>query len=467
MEKMTKCEKTDFEKDIDITKEDFLLKTPLSRRLFQEVQGLPVIDFHNHLSLEDIQRNRKYKNLYDLWIKPDPYKHRLMRICGVREEYITGDRSDYEKFYKWCEIFPRIVGTPVFDWARMELFRIFDITVMPDENTASFIWEKTNQCLSQEEFRVCSLMKRFSVEYAAPCISVCDDLSGFEGVEWLAPSLRGDDITALNKEFVEKLKTLTEIEIHDLTSLRQGLRLRIGELARVGCHFADHALDCGFIYQRDDGRNEERFQNLLNGKMLSEQDRKALGCEILRILSALYAEQGWTLQLHIGAKRETSSRLRKLAGATGGFAGIGNSADVASLTTFFDDLEQEEALPSVLLFAMNPSDNAVFATLSGSYSSNKGVPVISQGPAWWWCDHMDGMQEMLDKFSAYSVLSTFVGMTTDSRSILSFVRHEYFRRLLCKWIGEKAEKGEVPDSFELWAPIVKKLCYENAKERIR
>ena len=446
--------------------EDFLLKTELSRRLYREVRDLPVIDYHNHLCLGDLQRNRQYKNLYEIWMEPDPYKHRLMRICGVPEDYITGDKSDYEKFLKWCEIFPDLVGTPVFDWARLELDRVFGIDLLPSRETADEIWQRANACLQEPGFRACELVKSFGVEYAAPCVSVCDDLQVFDEITWLAPSLRGDDITAPTPDFAEKLAAITGKTITSLKDYRESLEIRIRELARVGCRFSDHALDSGFTYIEDDGENERRFQKLLAGAVLSREDSTALACEILRMVSQLYARQDFTMQLHIGAKRETSTRLRKLAGPAGGYAGIGNSADIDSLTAFLDDLEKNDALPSVLLFTLNPTDNAMFATLSGSYSSDTGKPVIRQGPAWWWCDHMDGIREMLDKYSVYSVLSTFVGMTTDSRSILSFARHEYFRRVLCKWIGEKAERGEVPDDFELWVPIVRKICYENAKKQI-
>lgn len=464
---MLKCEIVAGNVENSAPDADFLLDTELSRRLYREVCSLPVIDYHNHLCIGDLQENRKYKNLYELWIEPDPYKHRLMRICGVPEAYITGGKSDYEKFFRWCEIFPNLVGTPVFDWARLELVRVFDISVLPSRESADEIWEKANAFLQEDRFRACNLAKSFDVEYAAPCVSVCDDLQFFDGVQWLAPSLRGDDITAPTPDFAERLSVLTGKKIRSLEDFRESLGLRIRELARVGCRFSDHALDSGFTYIEDDGKNEGRFQKMLSGEILSPEDSRALACEILRIVSALYAQQDFTMQLHIGAKRQTSTRLRKLAGPVGGYAGIGNSADIASLTAFLDDLEKAGDLPSVLLFTLNPVDNAMFATLCGSYSSDTGKPVIRQGPAWWWCDHMDGIREMLDKYAVYSVLSTFAGMTTDSRSILSLTRHEYFRRVLCKWIGEKAERGEVPDDFALWAPIVRKMCYENARERIR
>lgn len=447
--------------------ETYLLTTPLAQRLYHEVaKDLPIIDYHNHLSVADIANNRRFTNIYEIWLATDPYKHRLMRICGVPEAYITGSKTPYEKFCKWGEIFKSLAGTPVYDWSLVELQSVFNIDLIPSPETAKEIWDITEALLSQEAFYAGSFLKRFRVEYAAPCAGIRDDLSVFEHLPGLAPSLRGDDILSPDKAFLEELSWITDITICNLTTLEKALEKRIIQFAKAGCKFSDHALDNGFLYIPDDGANEKRLQTILFGESLSVGDMQALRSEILRTLGKLYQENGLVMQLHIGAQRYTSTRLRNLVGPAGGFAGIGNSLDAKSLTDLLDALEQKNALPKTVIFTLNPADNPTISILSGSYARD-GVPaLVTQGPAWWWCDHMQGIKQMLDQFASYSVLSTFIGMTTDSRSLLSFSRHDYFRRVLCMWIGEKVSRGELPGDFEIWKPIVQRLCYQNAKNII-
>ncbi len=442
---------------------NFLLTTDLAKRLFFEVaKDLPIIDYHNHLCVEDILSNRKFTDITHLWLAADPYKHRLMRICGVPEYYITGNASSFEKFQKFCEIFPGLVGTPVYDWSIMELTQIFGIEETPSLDTAKVIWEKANALLQTDGFSAQGLLNRFPITHNAPCVSILDDVSGFADFENLCPSLRGDDMVTPTAEFIKRLNP----EIENLDSYIQAIDQAVVRLDSVGCRFSDHALDAGFTYYPDDGKNDDRFIAVLSENALAEADKQALACEILRRLGTLYCRYGWNVQLHIGALRRTSDRLRSLAGAAGGYAGIGNSLCVASVVSFINDLENQDALPKIILFNLNPADNAMLSVLSGSFSKDNTPALISQGPAWWWCDHIQGMKQMLDNFSVYSVLSTFIGMTTDSRSILSLVRHEYFRRVLCMWIGENAQKGIFPGDFDLWKPIVEKICYGNANAAI-
>ena len=242
---------------------------------------------------------------------------------------------------------------------------------------------------------------------------------------------------------------------------------RLDLLKDAGCIFSDHALDNGFVFYNDDEENEKRFEKILDGKALNEEDEKKLFSNILEFLCSEYAGIGFTVQLHIGAERYTSSRLRTLAGKAGGFAAIGNSVDVSSLTKMLDTFEKgEHGLPKMVLFTLNPADNAMVSVLAGSYSKD-GVPgLISQGPAWWWCDHKHGICDALENISSFGLLSNFVGMTTDSRSFLSFVRHDYFRRILCQWLGEKYDFGELCCSYDSLEVLAKDMCYENAKRII-
>ena len=448
--------------------DNFLLQTPLAQELYHTcAKELPLIDFHNHLSVADLANDRQFENITELWVASDPYKHRAMRMCGVPECEITGDASPYEKFAAWCRTYPRLIGTPLYHWTQMELFRVFGISDLPSEKNAQKLWDEINALLKLPEYSTNSILAKFNVEYSAPCASILDDLSIFEKIEKVSPSLRGDDIIAPTKDFLGKLSELTKIQISDLSTLRAALSTQLDVFHALGTRFSDHALDNGFSYLPDDGKNDARLQAILGGQALSDVDTVALRSAILVLLGELYAAHGWTMQLHIGAQRFTSSRLRTLAGAAGGFASIGSGTDITSLTSLLDDIEKTPSgLPRVILFPLNPADNAAMAVLSGSYSKDGISGLVQQGPAWWWCDHLTGMYEVFESISAYSVLSNFVGMTTDSRSILSFVRHDYFRRALCNWIGNKAEAGVFPSDVQALAPMVRAMCYGNAKERI-
>jgi glucuronate isomerase len=447
---------------------NFLLNTPLSKRLYHEcAKNFPLIDYHNHLCVDDFRADRKFSNLAELWIVSDPYKHRAMRICGVEEKYITGEAEDYEKFKAWMSVIPKLIGNPLYDWSILEIKRIFGIELNPEAADYKEVWDAANKKLAEADYSALGLLSRFNVEYSAPCASVTDDISPFLKLKNIAPSLRGDNIVEITSDTVKKLASITKISINTLDDFFNAISKRLDDFHTAGCKFSDHALDNGFIYLEDDGLNERRFEKLMDTGSLNKEDAKHLASEILRGLAAEYAKRGWTIQLHIGAQRYTSTRLRTIAGPAGGFAGIGNCCDVISLTQMLDNFEKSKhGLPRTLLFALNPADNAVMSVLSGSYSQDGIAGKVQQGPAWWWCDHLYGMREVFENISTFGVLSVFLGMTTDSRSILSLVRHEYFRRAFCGWIGEKAHRGEMPNSFEVLEKLVSNVCYNNAKMAI-
>lgn len=445
-------------------KQNFLLNSEKAKLLYSYVRELPIVDYHNHLSVQEIKENKRFLDVYEVWIKPDPYKHRAMRMCGVDEEYITGPAPNKEKFIKWCETLPKLIGNPLHHWSMMELDMIFHIPDSPNSNNASEIYEKCNRYLAENTVDVSSILKQFSVSYLCPCASLVDDLEQFSGCEGIAPSLRGDDIVNLSADFVKKLQAVSGQEIKDLSTFKTAVWNRIQAFYQYGCRFSDHALDDGFVFYPDDGKNAERFESVCKGNIQLE-DWKKLASHLLVFLGECYAKVGFVMQLHIGAKRYTSSKLRAQVGPNGCFAGIGNNIKVKSITELLDCIDNcEYGLPKIMLFTLNPADNAIFAVLSGSYVK-KGVPaLITQGPAWWWCDHKQGLVEMLEYITSYSILSNFVGMTTDSRSFLSFVRHDYFRRILCNWVAEKAECGDFPDDMQELKALVYKLCYQNAKD---
>lgn len=435
----------------------------LAKELYFSVKDLPVIDYHNHLSVADVSENKRYFDIYELWIAPDPYKHRAMRMCGVFEEFITGNATNKEKFIKWCETVPKLIGNPLWQWSHMELSVVFGIDERINGEKAALLYDRCNLFLAENDITVSALLNKFKVEYACPCTSLTDDISCFSDSTRFAPSLRGDDIISPTKDFVRKLADITGRKINSFSDYTYAISQRLKAFKECGCRFSDHALDNGFKFYKNDGKNEERFIQIQDGH-LEAREKEQLASYILTFLGAQYAKLGLTMQLHIGAQRFTSTRLRRAVGSAGGFAGIGNSVDVSALTTFLDCLEQGEyGLPKTIIFTLNPADNALVSVLSGSYAKDGVAGLITQGPAWWWCDHKTGITDVLENIAAFGVLYNFIGMTTDSRSFLSFVRHDYFRRILCDWIAQKVQNGDFTDDRESLCALLKNVCYLNAK----
>ena len=436
------------------SRNSFLLSGKTAKKLYKTVRDLPIVDYHNHLSAEALQKDEPFENITKVWISPDPYKHRLMRIMGVEEKYITGDAADFEKFSKWCSVFPMLIGTPVYDWCKMEFETIFGITLPICEKNAAKLWEQS--CKVLETLSPGKLMAEFNVEYASPCHSLIDNIDFYMEQTSLAPSLRCDDILSPSDKFISDLSNVSGIEINSLEDYFIAISHRLSDFEKCGMRFADISLDNGFTY----------YQNSA-GSLNETENRDATKCEILRFLGSEFARRNIVMQLHIGAQRETSNILCSAVGKAGGFAAIGDDIKIESITSLLRDIENINGyLPKTILFTLNPAYNPSFAILSGSYSKNGSDSVVTQGPAWWWCDHKSGMGDFFDSFSSYSVLSCFTGMTTDSRSFLSFIRHDYFRRVLCSWIGEKVDKGEYPADYPLLKEILYKMCYGNARNLV-
>lgn len=422
----------------------YLLKTKNAERLYKEfARDLPIIDFHNHIAVADISNNRQFEDLSALWLAPDPYKHRLMRICGIAEHFITGDAEPYEKFKQYCAIFPYLAGNPVYDWSRMELSRIFGIEEIPNKVSARKIWDEANEKLRSTEFSASGILSRFSVEYQSPVAALTDDLSLFNTTS-IAPSLRGDNLLSPDETLYKLLEAQTDKKITDTNTYLEAVCVLLDRFNDAGCRFADHSLDTGFFESDTDGTKQA----------------------ILTRLGAEYAKRGWTLLLHLGAKRKTSARLARLAGPAGGYAAVGEGFPISALCNLLGNIEQTGSLPDTVLFPLNMSDQAPLAVMQGSFSEDDVASKVQLGPSWWWCDHTLGIQNTLSCIASFGALSQFIGMTTDSRSILSFIRHDYFRRLLCTWLDEQNVKGEWALPFAIQGDIVRKICYQNVKDKI-
>ena len=344
-----------------------------------------------------------------------------MRICGIPERYITGDAEPFEKFEKFCGVFPYLAGNPVFDWSKMELSAVFGIGEMPSAENAKYLWDRTGEMLSSPEFSYCGILNRFHIAYQSPVAQLSDDLSGFNG-KTVAPSLRGDNLLEQELDMESICKELDVFEAK-------------------GCRFADHALDAGFF---DTPEKADRLCRL--------------GVE--------YARRGWTLLLHMDAKRQTSSRLRRLAGPAGGYAAVGGSFPIHKVCDLLSAMEEAGGLPDTVLFPLNMNDQAPLAVLQGSFSQDGVASKVQLGPAWWWCDHQLGIENTLDCIASFGAVSQFIGMTTDSRSVLSFLRHDYFRRLLCSWLDRKNTELQWFLPPDVQGKIIENICYDNAHRRI-
>ena len=394
--------------------------------LYSWVKDLPIIDWHNHLDMRMLAEDKPLGSLYEVWVKSDPYKHRAMRICGEPERLITGDAPEDEKWAAWMRTLPKLVGNPLFAWAQMELEWL-------GLDAEQYLHGK-GENISLSAWTPSKMLKRFGVEYMSPCV-------GADGLEAL------DDLEALGNL--------------DGMSIVPSLRMNAGDEVSVEALEKFNAAGCRIV----DVSVDDVAQLSTPNSQLST-------------VAAFAAAHGWTMLLHLGALRETSARLRAAAGAAGGFAGMLAPVDPAAVASFLNTLESNvlgstsstrlnTSLPRTILLSLNPEAHAQLAVLAGSFNG-EGLPgKVQLGPAWWWCDHEEGIRDVLEKNAAYGVLSTFIGMTTDSRSLLSFVRHDYFRRILCKWVAEKVAAGVFPADEALLRPMLENVCYRNAERMIR
>ena len=457
---------------------NFLLFSNTAEKLYQEIKSLPVIDPHNHVDPATLAANTPFENIYQLWIKPDQYKSRAMRQLGVEEKFITGNASDFEKYLAWAESLQHTVGNPIFHWSCMELKELFGINEMLSGQNAEKIWNDTNSILREEQFTPVNILKKFRVELMCTSDDLLDSLEhhiAFKSQHRFFncfPSLRGDSILGFQQPqfygWFSKLESLSQIAIDDLSSYKAAVIRRLDFFDEVGCLLSDHSLDTGFDFSLiDEMTASSLFKSVLQKKPLSGNEVMMLQSHILHFLGIQYAIRNWKMQLHIGANRNTSSRLREAAGPAGGYASIGNTVNVQALCHFMDTLDVEHHLPKTILYNLNPADNAVFASITGSFSED-GIPgKIQFGPAWWFNDHELGITQQLITLSSYGLLSTSIGMTTDSRSILSFIRHDYFRRILCNLLATWADQQKIPGDFSFISQLAGNIAYHNIKNWIR
>jgi glucuronate isomerase len=453
--------------------DNFLLQSKTARRLYHEfAAAAPIIDYHCHLDPRDLATDRRFENLAQLWVTGDPYKHRAMRMAGVPEHLITGAATERGKFDAWAATVPQTLGNPLHHWTALELKGYFNIDEALTAASAPRIWNACNARLAEPGFTARGLLAQRKVACVCTSDRLLDDLSAHVAVAraggalrvW--PSLRADDIVAVElPEFpawVRQLGAATGSVIESYDGFQAAVTQRLDVFAAAGCRLTDHGLEDFSYVSVAEADTAALFARRIGGGALTATDAMRLRAGILRFLGVEYARRGWIMQLHLGAQRRTSSRLRCLAGPAGGYAGIGRASDVPSLVAWLDDLESAGALPRTILYPLNPSDFAPLAVLAGSFVEDGVSGKVQLGPAWWFNDHAAGMRAQFEAISNYGLLSVFIGMTTDSRSLLSMVRHEYFRRVFCDWLGAQVEAGEMSSEPGELGALVRAVCHDNA-----
>lgn len=455
--------------------EDFLLSNDTAKSLYHEIaEHLPIIDYHCHISPREIAENRRFDNIAQVWLGGDHYKWRLVRANGAEEKDVTGDGADREKFRKFAEVLPLAIGNPMIHWTHLELKRYFGCDLFLSPKTADRIWELCNGKLKEDALSVRGIIRSSNVEVIATTDDPADDLVWHKKIRGdkscdfkVVPSFRPDKAVRVEKpEFRDYIRTLSQAagtEIRTLDDLFSVLEKRIEFFDSMGCRASDHALEYVFCRKEGAAKADAALKKALNGGALSREETEAYKTELLLFLGEQYAKHGWVMQIHYNALRNNSTALYKKLGPDVGNDCMGSYNCAEELVAFLDALEARCGLPKMILYSLNPNDNAVLDSVIGSFQGSGIRGKVQHGCAWWFNDSKAGMESQLTSLASISLLGGFVGMVTDSRSFLSYTRHEYFRRILCNLLGTWVENGEYPDDRGLLETVVRGISYENAK----
>lgn len=454
--------------------DDFLLYNETAKELYHDTaKHLPIIDYHNHLSQHEILADKTFSDLSEVWLGGDHYKWRAMRANGVHEDYITGDKSPYEKFLAWAKTVPNTFGNPLYHWTHLELLRYFDIDVLLNEETAPSIWEEANKKLASQDMSVRSLLKKEKVTFLGTTDDPTDDLASHhqlkeEGFDInVSPSFRPDKGLKIDEaeflSWVEKLADVSEVSIETYDDFLTALDKRVDFFDEHGCRSSDHGIDVMFYQAATKQEIDTIFKKRLSNDTLSEKEVEQFKTATLLFLGERYAEKGWAMQLHLSALRNNNSRMLAKLGPDTGFDSIGDQLIADKLSHFLNELESQDKLPKTILYSLNSNDYYQLASMAGNYQSSEIPGKVQFGTAWWFNDTIDGMEEQMKVLANVGLISNFVGMLTDSRSFLSFPRHEYFRRVLCNLLGTWVHEGKVPKDMILLKKYVTNICYDNAQ----
>jgi glucuronate isomerase len=454
--------------------EDFLLHTRTARRLYHEfAEGEPIFDYHCHLPPRDLAENRQFNNLFEIWLEGDHYKWRAMRSNGVGEHYCTGAATPFEKFQAWAATVPYTLRNPLYHWTHLELKRYFGIDELLNKESAARIWKKANAQLATPSYSTQGILGKFKVAALCTTDDPVDDLQHHQKlaasglVTRILPAFRPDRAMAVHlpetfNPWVQKLAAVANIEIRKFDSFLEALRARHVFFHAQGCRLSDHGLNNCYADFCSEKVAAGIFDRARRGQAASPQEQSQFASFMMLLFGRLDAEKGWVKQLHLGAQRSNNTRLLREIGPDTGFDSIGDFPQAAALAAYLDRLDQEKALPKTIIYNLNPADNYTFATMLGNFQDGSIPGKIQLGSGWWFLDQKEGMEWQMNALSSLGLLSRFVGMVTDSRSFMSYPRHEYFRRVLCNLIGRDVENGELPNDKGLLGPMIRNICFGNA-----
>lgn len=456
--------------------ENFLLESKVAEELYHtHAAKMPIIDYHCHLPPNEIADDKKFKSITEIWLNGDHYKWRAMRTNGVSEKFCTGDASDYEKFQKWAETVPFTIRNPLYHWTHMELKNPFGVHEVLNGASAKAIFDKCNEQLQQDAFSVRNLLTHFNVKVICTTDDPVDDLVYHQKIRKdgfaikVLPTFRPDKIlnTGNSKAFlayVQQLADVSNVDITNYTTLIEAFKQRHDFFHENGCRLSDHGLEKMIAEDYTTQEVEAIFLKLLQGKAVNAHEALQFQSAVLYDLALFDHEKGWTQQFHLGALRNNNSRMMRILGPDTGFDSIGDFSQAVPLAKFLDRLDSSDHLPKTILYNLNPRDNEVMATMAGNFNDGSTPGKIQYGSAWWFLDQKDGMEKQMNALSNLGLLSRFVGMLTDSRSFLSYSRHDYFRRILCNLLGKDVANGELPEDMDWLGQVVENICYNNANE---
>ncbi|QCR37316.1 glucuronate isomerase [Nissabacter sp. SGAir0207] len=456
--------------------EDFLLDTEFARRLYHDyAKDQPIFDYHCHLPPEQIAQDYQFKNLYDIWLKGDHYKWRAMRTNGVAERFCTGDASDWEKFLAWAQTVPHTIGNPLYHWTHLELRRPFGITgTLLNGETAEGIWQQGNALLAQPEFSARGIMQQMKVKMVGTTDDPIDTLEHHKAIAddgsfdiKVLPSWRPDKAFNIDApgftDYLTRLGAAADTDISRFSQLCDALKVRLEHFAAHGCKVSDHALDVVLFARADEATLDGILARRLDGTLPNPQELAQFKTAVLLFLAGEYQRRGWVQQYHIGALRNNNTRMLRTLGPDTGFDSINDQPLAEPLSRLLDAQAEAGNLPKTILYCLNPRDNEVIGTMVGNFQGEGEPGRMQFGSGWWFNDQKDGMQRQMTQLANLGLLSRFVGMLTDSRSFLSYTRHEYFRRVLCQMMGRWVADGEAPADIQLLGNMVQEICFDNAK----
>lgn len=456
--------------------DDFLLTTPAARRLYHEfAAGQPILDYHNHLPPADIANNRRFANLFEIWLEGDHYKWRAMRSNGTPERYCTGDADPYEKFLAFARTIPHTLRNPLYHWTHLELKRYFGIDDLLDETTAPAIWEKANAMLHEDGFSTRGILDKFQVKALCTTDDPTDDLAHHRAIaesglaSRVYPTFRPDkalnvgDSAAFNA-WTDALAAAADADISSFAAFKAALQARHDFFHSAGGRLSDHGLERCFATYASESEAAAIFDKARSGQAVTSAEREGFGGHLMLFFGHLDAEKGWTKQLHLGAMRNNNRRLFRQLGPDIGCDSIGDYPQAQALSAYLGRLDEDGALPRTVLYNNNPTDNFILGTMIGNFQDGEIPGKIQFGSGWWFLDQKEGMEWQLNALSNLGLLSRFVGMLTDSRSFMSFPRHEYFRRSLCNLVGRDVADGLIPDDDDLLGSMISNICFGNARD---